>query len=469
MARILPFVMMLISAMIVAFGVGVAITEFKIPPYRSIAEGAKTLRWSVEALRAPPYVGQFIGPAEGIAPEEAAAARFEGSDDAALLPGTILAIGGLNEYLEICPGDGCIAVEIGRDGTILHGYPYKPDEIFAADITGGSFYREGQPPDPRQIKRPIGMRPLPGGDVVVSFQTTGPMFPFSGGIARIGRDGTPRWYRFDYSHHWVNLMPDGRVIVPDLVIAEGDWRVPLGPNGNRRNMYCETGRPQVDGVHILDPETGAVDQRIDVEAALRASPWAGLLANTFDPCDPLHINYVDMLDETAPGGAVAPGHLVVSLRNLDLLAVIDPDSGTVTRVVRGSFQQQHSAQQLVGSKVLLFDNWGGSGAQTGAGSRVLEIDLVTGAERQVFPAPGTPPRPELYSHRAGHLSISPDRTRTLISFTEAATGIEAEIATGRQLLSYRSLHDLRGVEGASEALTASAARAKLFGMYYVEP
>lgn len=467
MSKIMPFLSLLFAAVIVAFGLGVYVTEFKVGPYRSIASGAKTLLYSYKGFKAPPYVGQFLRPVPGLSADQLADARFSGAPAGFAAPGTLLIIGGLNEYLEICPGDGCIAVEVDREGNILHGYPYLPDAIFAADNTNGSFYREAQPADPRQIQRPIGMQSLPGGDILVSFQSTGSMFPYSGGIARLDRDGNPRWFRFDYSHHWVNLSPDGQqILIPDLEIGTGNWEVPVGPTQRVMDEFCETDRPMIDGVHILDLN-GEVMRRYDVNTALRESPWVSIMVDPFNACDPLHLNFVDMLDDTASGADLASGDLIVSSRNLSAILVMDPDSGAIKRIVKGSFQQQHSVQHLSGSKVLVFDNWGASGA--GQGSRLLEVDLAGGPERQIFPAPRAPAQPDLYSARAGHLHISADRSRATISFTEAGVGLEVDLETGEELLRFNSLHDLSSVEAATEQQKKGVVRAKLFGIYHIEP
>lgn len=466
MSKIMPFLSFLFAAVFLAFGLGVYITEYKVPPYRSIASGAKTLLYTYKSFNAPPYVGQFLSTVPGLSPEEASGARFQGSPEAEAFDGNLLLVGGLNEYREICPVDGCIAVEMDRTGKIVHGYPYLPDAIFAADATEGSYYREGQPADPRQIKRPLGVQPLLGGDILVSFQTTGPMFPYTGGIARLDREGNPRWYRFDYSHHWLTLSEDNQILVPDLEVGKGNWEVPVGPTHRILDAFCETDRPMLDGVQILDLN-GEVQKRYDIEDALRASPWVSILVNPFNACDPLHINYVDVLDDTAPGGDLAPGDLIISSRNLSAIIVLDPDTGAVKRLVQGSFQQQHSVHHLTGTKVLLFDNWGAAGA--GQGSRLLEVDLAGGPERQVFPAPDAPAQPELYSGRAGHIDISPDLTRATISFTEAGVGVEVDMETGEELLRYTNLHDLSDLEQASEARQNAAVKAKLFGMYYKDP
>lgn len=454
----------LVSAMILAFGGGVMVAEYKLPPYRTISNGAKTIYYSVAALTAPPYIGQFSVPEPDVAPGDAPAARFTDLGGAATGPGTILVHGGLNEYRELCPEAGCLAVEIDRSGAVLRHWPFRPAEILAADMTNGSLYREAVPGVPAAVFRPLGVQLYDNGDILVSFQSTGAMFPFAAGIARIAPDGSPVWYRFDYSHHWVTLLDDGTALVPDLDVADAAMQVPVGPRGRLEYLACDTGRPQIDGVQHIGPD-GEVLRRYDVAAALLDSNWSAILAATSDPCDPLHINYVDVLDDSAPGGALAPGHLVLSLRNVSAVVVLDPDTGAVTHVTRGGFAEQHSVHHLTGGTVLMFDNWGGDAM--GTGSRLLEVDLETGAERRIFPLPGDDAFP-LFSHRGSHLDISADKARALVSFSGEGAGWEVDLGSGAALWRYDNLHDLTGLSGAPDEMQGVAVRSNLYGLTYVD-
>lgn len=465
LSRVLPILMPAISVIILTFGLGVFVAEYKVPPYRSIANGAKTIEYALQAFRAPLYFGQFGNRRTTIDPDTVSDVRFTAGPDATRYPGTFLIVGGLNEYRELCPDAGCLGIEIDRTGAVLQSWPFKPAEILAADITAGEFPHEGVPADPAHIFRPLSLQRYDNGDILVTFQSTGAMFPFAAGVARIAPDGTPVWYRFDYSHHWATMLPDGRTLVPDLAVADGDWIVPVGPKGHVERLECRTGKPQVDGIHIVAPD-GSIEKRIDVAAALLDSPWAPMLVETYDACDPLHINYVDVLNETAPGQALKPGHLLVSLRNLSAVAVIDPATEEVTSVVRGNFTQQHSVQHLEGSKVLMFDNWGGDAF--GQGSRLLEVDM-NGGERRVFPRPSAPEfADQLFSNRGSHLDISADRTRALVTFSGEGKAFEVDIGSGRVILNYHSLHDLRGIEGVPAERTEGAGQANMYGMYYAD-
>lgn len=464
MMRFLPPLLFALSCVFLVFGAGVFVGEYKMGPYRFIKDGAKTLKVTVDGLTAGPYYGQFGPGVTDVARADIAASRFDITPTAAAAPGTILINGGLYEFREHCPDYGCIAIEVDRNGALIHAYPYRPFKIFEADTVGANYPREAVPADPRLIKRPLGFQQYPNGDLLVTFQSTGSMFPFAAGTARIDKEGNPVWFRFDYSHHWNTLLADGTALVPNLVVAEGDWNVPIGSKGARERLQCDTGRPQVDGFQLLGPD-GDVITEVDVSAALRASPWSAMLVETTDACDPLHINYVDQIRTDASGGLEA-GDYLISLRNLSAIAVIDKDDFSVKLMQRGSFVQQHSVQHLSGSKVLLFDNWGGDAI--GPPSRLLEVDLATGAERRVFPLPKTGYAEDgLFSNRGSQLYISADRSRAMVSFSGEGRGFEVDIASGDVLLSYDSLHDMDGVDGVPEGAATNAMRANLYGMVYL--
>jgi hypothetical protein len=137
-------------------------------------------------------------------------------------------------------------------------------------------------------------------------------------------------------------------------------------------------------------------------------------------------------------------------------------------VFRGNFAQQHAVHHLGGSKVLMFDNWGGDA--DGPPSRLLEVDLATGAERRVFPPAGGFEGQPQQSRVASHVAISPDRARALVTFSSEGRVFEVDIATGAPLRVFDALHDLGGVRGAPSALrSGAAARGEIFSAEYISP
>ena len=97
-----------------------------------------------------------------------------------------------------------------------------------------------------------------------------------------------------------------------------------------------------------------------------------------DRIDALHTNSLDVLNEQTarfiPGAK--PGNVLLSIRNLNMLAVMDLDSDTIVWALRGGWRGQHDAKVLPNGHILMFDNQGG--LMKHGRSRVLEIAPDTG-------------------------------------------------------------------------------------------
>lgn len=130
--------------------------------------------------------------------------------------------------------------------------------------------------------------------------------------------------------------------------------------------------------------------RISLTRALARSPFAGLLEPMAPRGDVLHANtVVELGPEVAaiPGlpAAFAPGRLLVSLREIDVIVVIDPVSEVAVWARRGPWRAQHEPSLLADGRLLLFDNRGGAGGL----SRLLAIDPENG--KAVWSWQGDPP------------------------------------------------------------------------------
>jgi len=149
----------------------------------------------------------------------------------------------------------------------------------------------------------------------------------------------------------------------------------------------------------LSPDGKLQGKPIPILEAFRDSPYAALLASLERPKknedqptpltaqsideqrrreDALHTNAVQVLTpalaQKFPG--LKAGQLLISMRNLDAIAVVDPESRAVVWAARGPWQGQHDAQFLENGNLLLFDNQG-----MPRGSRVLEYN----PRSQAFP------------------------------------------------------------------------------------
>lgn len=401
-----------------------------------------------------------------IPPGEAAAKRIE-IRNGGVLTDPVLISGGPWTFADLCPATGCLAARYGVDGQPAHAYPLRISELDAAVIAE----------EPRQLPLGFshdkhvtvyGLEQYRNGDLLAVFHYD-VASPFGGGIARINPEGHPLWRRRDYSHHWPNIIDKEREValvpslrrIEDLELFE-DW-LPQ-PNLRRTVERCNNGQgPWADIVNVLDGQ-GRVIEVAPVFDLLLESPWASTaLHHTVNLCDPTHLNFAHQLGPDAGGAeGIAPGDIVVSLRNISAFGILDGNDRRLKRLVRGEFTMQHAVRHLSGAKFLMLDNRG-----AGKASRLLMVDLASGEETTIFPNARAPDDlRELYTKNRGHLDVSADRSRAIISLFHEDVAVEVRLSDGEVLATFRSLHDVSGFERFGEERTEKAALFRMMGVYY---
>ena len=431
------------SALALAFVAGVWTAWTRAFPANVLFEGFKTGKSIAAAWRAEkPALGPVTFadvPPDSV---EARRVRLSGGGD---LQDPVVMVGGWWAFRERCPGaDGCLAVEYAGRGRPRRAWPWLADELHAA--------LSAPPLDPAMertpgvaaddVARPFYVVPYANGDLLVTMRTVDHHFPAYLGVGRFGPDGRPRWFRRDASHHEAHVGAGDTVRVPGLTLEKSPFRVPgVGL------WACPDPWITLDRVNVLDRSGRLVDS-VSVLDAFLASERATVLRPA-NHCDPFHLNSVSMVGEDGlgPDDDMQPGDLVLSLRGLNAFAVLDRGSGALKRYVTGTFQMQHSVKHLRGAEFLVFDNVGGYDPEGRRRwySRVLLVDAASGAETVVFPK-----EPESWrgwrTPLEGSLSISPDRTRVVASFSEAGKAVEVRISDGEALAEFDFLHDMRGLD-----------------------
>ena len=462
----MPLVLLVSAVALTVFAGGMLVGTYQVFPYRIIADGLKTGRTLLDAPEneAPPNLTGF----SEVPPENAAANRIRFMAGATLHD-PLLWYGGRFQFLDLCPGNGCLAVEYTDAGEVAHAWPYRPAEIerAAQASTAEEFPYELSPTFSfARDMYPVGMAMYPNGDLLVTFHSYH-SFPFQGGVARIDSDGQPVWFRRDYSHHWTQFLDDDTSLVPGLLIDDKDISFDIA-EGQAITLDCWYDKPYLDTVTIINGQ-GRLLERVNLVDVLLESPFAPLLQHSSNTCDPLHLNYIVRLGSNAGGTwGMAPGDLVVSFRNLSAFAILDRESLGLKRLVRGSFFHQHAVTHLEGSTFLLFDNDGSDGVN--GPSRLLEIDLATGRETTIFPNAGTPEFLRgLFTEYLGKIDLSPDRQRVMVVFGLTGIAVEVRLADGAVLNVFTSLHDVSHLEQSDDARRTQAAIFFMQGLDYIHP
>jgi len=278
---------------------------------------------------------------------------------------------------------------MGSDGRIVKTWTADVQTAFPGKVI---------PKEPEEWHRYLNVSHLyPDGGVVGMFSHIG--------LVRLDSSSRVLWAYPSYVHHDLHVQPDGRI----WVLSRQDRLVPgLGQ-----------GEPVVeDFVEEVSPE-GKLLRRVSVLEALRQSEYAALLTHVAVPGrDLLHTNSVRVLDGSlaARSPAFRKGNLLLSMRVMDLLAVLDPDQGKIVWALVGQWHFQHAARLLDTGRLLLFDNFG----SMRAASRVLEVEPFT---QEIAWSWGARPGQDLYSETSGRVQRL-DNGNTLICETNRGRAVE---------------------------------------------
>jgi hypothetical protein len=204
------------------------------------------------------------------------------------------------------------------------------------------------------------------------------------GLAKLDRDSKVIWKYSANVHHDVDVSEDGTIYALQQQIVQ---QMPAGLEFIRTPCL-------VDDLVRLSPSGNLLGKPIPILEAFRDSPYAPLLSALGAPYDmetepsppaerfldglrrwdALHTNSVKVLTrQLAPKFPLfKAGQVLISMRTLDVIAVLDPDTGAIVWAARGPWRAQHDPQFLENGHLQIFDNFGSP-----KGSRVLEYDVRT--------------------------------------------------------------------------------------------
>jgi len=353
------------------------------------------------------------GPPDGLSPEElreleriTTLGYVAGGDSAPEDGGvTVREDGAYEGYTMIVSGDYPGAFLIGMDGEVLH-----------------SWHEDGPDYWVRAYAYPD------GGVLAIS------AYPWR--LVKLGADSELEWTygeEFFRAHHDFQVQRDGRIYVLMRRPNNPRW---LGVGGISEDMVC-----------IIEPGAAAVREIgcVSLAEAFRDSDFAYLLsAFEVGADDPFHANSVEVLDGSVPHPAFSAGNILVSIRNMDCLAVLDPRARSVVWTSCGRWQRQHEARVTPEGRIMLFDNRKFDGQ-----SRVVEFDVVGGQMTWSYT------HEDFYSQGAGAQQLLPNGN---VLVTESQKGRVFEITRDGRLV-WEYLNPRRVDDGATIARIPRSYRA----------
>ena len=187
------------------------------------------------------------------------------------------------------------------DGQILHRWQYSYDQCRQDGKDRGLIFSEDKKGVTQCWRRAL---ILPNGDLLAIFE--------GHGLVRIDRNSHLVWSYPGRCHHDLDLAPDGSVYV---LTRKATVLPRIHPD-----------KPVlVDFITHLSPD-GELLEHIDVLAAFENSRYASTLKFVREAGDIFHTNTLERIDaRTArPSTAFAEGNFLISIRQLNTIAVVDP-------------------------------------------------------------------------------------------------------------------------------------------------
>jgi len=196
------------------------------------------------------------------------------------------------------------------------------------------------------------------------------------GIYKIDKKGKIIWQNDLYNHHWI-FVYEGFLYVPGTTFLNNKSELKEKIYENSFIKNCEAKHKSRFGtIMIIDEKNGKLEKEISIiESFYKNELSKKIIEKYASNCtDTLHLNDVRVLDEKKAKffSNGKKGDILVSLRHLDMIALIDKDTHDIKWYVQGKFKNQHSPRITPKGTLLVFDNH--FKAQK---SRIVEIDIVS--------------------------------------------------------------------------------------------
>lgn len=207
---------------------------------------------------------------------------------------------------------------------------------------------------------------LPDGSIVFNFHN----YTFKG-LVKLDRCGAVVWMLPRETHHSVDVADDGSFWVPARILRkENDKTLP----------YMQPPFREETALHVSS--TGKVIREISLSRLLIERGYEGALlptgAEKVSPgSNPMHLNDVDVLgrDEASAFPMFEAGDLMVSMRDLNLIVVFNPDSGQIKWHQTGPWLRQHDPDFGPDGRIVVFNNRSGyENRPSFGGSEIMAID-----------------------------------------------------------------------------------------------
>jgi len=233
------------------------------------------------------------------------------------------------------------------------------------------------------------------------------------GLVKLNPKSRILWKFQKFPHHDLEVAEDGRIYI-------------LTSRKIKQYPGIEIeGCIMTDDITILDTGGGEIKSVSILDCFLKSDYSSAILGKLRNQGEIFHTNTVEILDGSVMDKVpmFKKGHALISIPNLDLIAIVDMGKEIITWAQTGMWVFQHQPTQLENGNLLLFDNRGNNGR-----SKVIEFNPLT---QEIIWAYRGDANNNFYTEDCGSCQRLPNGN-TLI--TESRSGRIFEVTPGNKIV-----------------------------------
>jgi outer membrane protein assembly factor BamB len=357
--KIFSWLAPLLALCFIVFVAGAFTTRFEVFPYHYLKnplDAAEALLIREKGEKVPYAVG-----AKPVHPEDWAAPSVREPGAVGVRNfNTDKALSGYTVYTPVAPGYPIRLIDM--QGNTVHEWRLPIEDLSGPRDDGLDL----NPGEKITIAHP---RVLEDGSLLLVLGVPPFYTPWGMGIVKLDKDSNLVWKYLRQAHHDLDLDAAGNIYGLTHSVVYEPW-----PGLERIKT------PFIDDQVVKLDRNGKQLASTSVLAAIQNSPYQSILqyARTEWPKgDLLHVNSITYLDEKAAAsfpGADA-GDVLLSLRQISVIAIMDIEAATIKWALRGPWHAQHDPDVLDNGNMLIFDNRGD--IQNGGATRIIEFNPRT--------------------------------------------------------------------------------------------
>ena len=166
------------------------------------------------------------------------------------------------------------------------------------------------------------------------------------GLIKLDKDSNPIWGVRNGAHHDLHVARDGRIYV-------------LTRKAHIKETYNAKAPILEDFINVLDQDGNELE-KISILDVIKNSHYAPLLTRLKRSGDILHSNTIELIEDDTSGAPAAfkKGRVLISVRQLDLVCVVDLEMKSVVWAETDFWRRQHQPTMLENGNMLVLDNKG---------------------------------------------------------------------------------------------------------------